>query len=124
VEGERQTLSPDLQIEVCRMARELLRNAFQHAHAHRIEAEVRYDEGHVRVRIRDDGTGIPPNVLEQGGRPGHFGLRGVRERAERIRAQLDFWTEAGMGTEVQLTIPTASPPKTSNAASGVKVLPK
>ena len=124
VEGERQTLSPDLQIEVCRMARELLRNAFQHAHAHRIEAEVRYDDGHVRLRIRDDGTGIPPNVLEQGGRPGHFGLRGVRERAERIRAQLDFWTEAGMGTEVQLTIRTAFPQKTSNATNGVKVLRK
>jgi len=104
------------------MAREILSNAFRHARARRIEAEVRYDDGHVRVRIRDDGTGIPPKVLEQGGRPGHFGLRGVQERAERIGAQLDFWSEAGMGTEIQLTIRTAAAREPSNKVSRVKLL--
>src|SRR6516165_1416934 len=68
VEGERRTLSPDLCQDVYRMARELLLNAFGHARAHRIETEIRYDDGLLRVRVRDDGTGIAPNVLEEGGR--------------------------------------------------------
>src|SRR4029077_10243017 len=68
VEGERQTLSPAFHEEVSRMARELLRNAFQHALAREIEAEIRYDHDLFRLRIRDDGKGIDPTVLKQGGR--------------------------------------------------------
>ncbi len=107
VEGERQTLSPALQDEVYRIARELLRNAFQHAHAHRIEAEIRYDNHLLRVLIRDDGKGMDPKVLKEGGQPGHWGLPGVRERAKQIGARLDFWSEAGAGSEVQLTVPAS-----------------
>ena len=59
------------------------------------------------MRIRDDGKGIDPKILEDGGRPGHWGISGMRERAQRIGAQLDFWSEMGAGTEVQLTIPAA-----------------
>jgi len=105
VEGERQTLSPFLQEEIYRIARELLRNAFRHACAHHIEAEVRYDDEQLRVRIRDDGKGMDPEVLKIGRRQGHWGLPGVKERAQQIGAQLDFWSEAGAGTEVQLSIP-------------------
>ena len=106
------------------MARELLLNAFGHARAHRIETEIRYDDGLLRVRIRDDGIGIDPKVLEEGGRAGHFGLPGVRERAQRIGAQLDFWSEAGAGTEVQLTIPAAATNEASNNRTGFKLLRK
>jgi signal transduction histidine kinase len=120
VEGERRTLSPDLCQDVYRMARELLLNAFGHARAHRIETEIRYDDGLLRVRVRDDGTGIAPNVLEEGGRAGHFGLRGVRERAQRIGAQLEFWSEAGAGTEVQLTVPASATKEASNDRTGSK----
>ncbi len=107
VEGERRTLSPALQDEVYRIARELLRNAFQHALARRIEAEIRYDHHLLRVLIRDDGKGMDPKVLKEGGQPGHWGLPGVRERAKQIGARLDFWSEAGAGTEVQLTVPVS-----------------
>jgi signal transduction histidine kinase/ligand-binding sensor domain-containing protein len=107
VEGERQTLSPVLQDEVYRIARELLRNAFQHARARHIEAEIRYDHHLLRVLIRDDGKGMDANVLKEGGQPGHWGLPGVRERAKQIGARLDFWSEAGAGTEVQLTVPVS-----------------
>ena len=55
-------------------------------------------------RIRDNGRGIDSTVLKDGGIAGHWGLRGARERAERIGARLDFWSEAGAGTEVQLTV--------------------
>ena len=108
VEGERQTLSPALQDEVYRIARELLRNAFQHALARRIEAEIRYDNHLFRVLIRDDGKGMAPKVLKEGGQAGHWGLPGVRERAKQIGARLDFWSEAGAGTEVQLTVPVSA----------------
>jgi signal transduction histidine kinase len=107
VEGEQQTLSPAIQDEVYRIARELLRNAFQHALARRIEAEIRYDHHLLRVLIRDDGKGMDPKVLKEGGQPGHWGLPGVRERAKQIGARLDFWSEAGAGTEVQLTVPVS-----------------
>ena len=107
VEGERQTLSPNLQDEVYRIALELLRNAFRHACARRVETEVRYDEEQLRVRIRDDGKGMDPEILKKGRRAGHWGLLGAKERAQRIGAHLDIWSEAGAGTEIQLRIPAA-----------------
>ncbi len=114
VEGERQTLAPDLQDEVYRIGREALRNAFQHADARHIDAEIRYEDHLLRLRIRDDGKGIAPKVLEEGGRAGHWGLIGIRERAKRMGAQLDFWSEPGTGTEVQLTIHLACPEPIEN----------
>lgn len=107
VEGKQQTLPPILQVEVYRISRELIRNAFAHAAASRIELEIRYDQDQLRVRIRDDGKGVDPKILEDGGRSGHWGISGMRERAQRIGAQLAFWSEVGAGTEVQLTVPGA-----------------
>ena len=107
VEGERHGLAPMVQEEILRIARELLRNAFQHAHAHRIEAEIRYDADVFRMLVRDDGRGIDPKILKDGGRPGHWGMAGVHERARGIGARLEFWSEAGAGTEVRLTLPAA-----------------
>jgi len=123
-EGERQTLSPNSKNEVCRIALEILRNAYQHSHAQRIEAEIRYGDHSLRVRIRDDGSGIDPKVLKEGGREGHWGLRGVRERAERIGAHLDFWSESGAGTEVQLTVPASVAYETSRDGVGSRLLRK
>ena len=118
-EGERQTLSPILQDEVYRIARELLRNAFRHADAHQIEAEIRYDYSRLRLRIRDDGKGIDPKVVQEGGRAGHWGLPGIRERSKQIGARLDFWSEAGAGTEVELTVPAAIAYAKASDASGI-----
>jgi signal transduction histidine kinase/ligand-binding sensor domain-containing protein len=106
-EGERRSLSAAAKDEIGRVALEILRNAFRHSNATRIEAEVRHDNQMLRLRIRDNGRGIDPKVLKEGGRPGHWGLRGIRERAERIGSQVDFWSESGAGTEVQLTVPAA-----------------
>ena len=94
-----------LRDEIYRIAGEALRNAFRHARARRIEVEIRYAERHFSVRVRDDGIGIDPSVLSQEGRPGHFGLRGMRERSKSIRGQLEVWSEHGAGTEMELTIP-------------------
>jgi signal transduction histidine kinase len=107
VEGRQRDLPLMFQDEVYRISRELIRNAFAHAVATHIEVEIRYDQDQLRVRIRDDGKGIDPKILEDGGQPGHWGISGMRERAQRIGSRLDFWSEMGAGTEVQLTIPAA-----------------
>jgi signal transduction histidine kinase/ligand-binding sensor domain-containing protein len=106
-EGERRSLSAAAKDEISRVALEILRNAFRHSNASRIEAEIRHDNQMLRLRIRDNGRGIDPKMLKEGGRPGHWGLQGIRERAERIGSQVDFWSESGAGTEVQLTVPAA-----------------
>jgi len=124
VEGERQALSPILQDEVYRIARELLRNAFQHARARQIEAEIRYDDRLLRLRIRDDGKGMDTKVLQEGGRAGHWGLSGIRERAKQIGARLDFWSEAGAGTEVELTVPASVAYAKSRDAGGFRLFRK
>jgi ligand-binding sensor domain-containing protein/signal transduction histidine kinase len=107
VEGSPRDLEAILQDELYRIGREILRNAFRHARAKKIEVEIRHDAEEFRIRFRDDGIGIEPKVLDEGARPGHWGLPGVRERARLVGAQLDFWSDLGAGTEVQLTIPAA-----------------
>jgi len=104
VEGTPQELHPIMRDEIYRITGEAVRNAFHHARARRIEVEIRYDARELRVRVRDDGTGIDASVLSQEGRAGHFGLGGMRERAKRIGGQLEVWSEHGAGTEVELTI--------------------
>jgi signal transduction histidine kinase len=104
VGGEPRAVRPTLQDEICRIARESLRNAFRHAQAGHIETEIMYGES-LRLRFRDDGKGIDPSVIEHGGRSGHWGLPGIRERAKQIGAQLTVWSELGAGTEVELNIP-------------------
>ncbi len=107
VEGGPRCIKPVLQDEVYRIGREVLRNAFHHARAKKIEVEIQYNAQEFRIRIRDDRIGIDPKVLNEGARAGHWGLPGIRERARLVGAQLDFWSEGGAGTEVQLTIPAA-----------------
>jgi signal transduction histidine kinase len=103
VEGPARELHPIIRDEFYRIAREALRNAFSHARAHHIEAEISYAERLLRLRIRDDGDGIAPAIL-QGGRSGHYGLSGMRERATQIGAKLDIWSGVGTGTEIALSI--------------------
>ncbi len=124
VEGERRGLPPLIKDEIGRIARELLRNAFQHAGAHGIEAEMRYDHDVFRLIVRDDGKGIDPKILKDGGRPGHWGLPGVYERARGIGARVEFWSQAGAGTEVRLTLPAAIAYEKSRSGSRFRLLPK
>jgi len=107
VEGAPQDLHPILRDEIYRIAAEALRNAFHHAQARRIEVEIQYGTRDFRVRVRDDGTGIDASILEQEGRAGHFGLRGMRERTEQIGGKLEVWSERGAGTEIELTLPAS-----------------
>jgi len=124
VEGARQPISPLLQDELFRIAREILRNAFRHAHATRIEAEIAYDSQFFRLRIRDDGRGIDRNILEEGSRRGHWGLPGIRERAKQIGARLKLWSEPGAGTEAELTVPARIAYRTAHRREGWRLFGK
>jgi signal transduction histidine kinase/ligand-binding sensor domain-containing protein len=107
VEGTPRDLHPILRDEVYRIAGEAMRNAYKHAQARRIEVEIRYDERQLRLRVRDDGKGIDAKHLNEDGRPGHFGLRGMRERAKLMGGKLAVWSELDSGTEVELRIPAS-----------------
>ncbi|WNG48284.1 ATPase [Archangium minus] len=105
VEGQPTSLDPIVRDEVFRIGREALVNAFQHADAQRIEVALTYDYRELRLRVRDDGRGVDVEFLQAGGRPGHWGLRGMRERARKIGAQLDILCRSESGTEVELRVP-------------------
>ena len=105
VEGQSRELHPIVRDEIYKIAAEALRNAFWHAHAGRIEVETRYDDEQFQLRVRDDGTGIDPAVLASHGVEGHFGLRGMLERAALIGGTLAIWSDVGAGTEVELRVP-------------------
>jgi len=104
VEGTRRQLHPIIRDEAYRIGREALANAFRHSRANKIEIELDYSAKQLRILVRDDGTGIDPEVL-QSGREGHWGLAGMRERAESIGARLKVWSRTNAGTEIELLIP-------------------
>ena len=106
VEGPVLNLHPIVRDELYRIAREALRNAFAHAGAKHIEAEVTYGDRNLRLRIRDDGEGIPAKILNAG-KSGHFGLAGMRERAKQIGSTFTIWSGIGAGTEIDLTVPAS-----------------
>jgi len=105
VDGTPRELHPIIRDEAYRIGREALANAFRHAQATKIEIELEYASRHLRILVRDDGAGIDSEVL-QSGRDGHWGLAGMRERAESIGARLKVWSRANAGTEVELVIPS------------------
>jgi signal transduction histidine kinase len=107
VEGTPRDLPPIVHDEVYRIAGEALRNAFRHARASRIEAEICYDRRCFRLRVRDDGQGIDAEAA--GGRTydGHYGMAGMHERAKLVGGTLSVWSEVDSGTEAELTIPAS-----------------
>ena len=106
VEGSPRTLDPVVRDEAYRIAVEALRNAFSHARARRIAVEIRYGEAQFRLLVRDDGKGIDQQTIWR--QPaGHFGLHGMRERAEIVGGRLEVRSRIDSGTEIELSIPGA-----------------
>jgi signal transduction histidine kinase/ligand-binding sensor domain-containing protein len=108
VEGTPHALNPIVRDEAYRIGAEALRNAIRHAKARRIEVEIRYEEHQLRLHIRDDGKGIDPVILGRDHAIGHWGLRGIRERAKLVGGSLEVWSQLDAGTEIELNIPAAS----------------
>jgi signal transduction histidine kinase len=104
VEGQSRPLRPFIRDDVYRMGREALVNAFRHSRANNVELELEYGSDELRVLVRDNGLGMDEQVLRSG-RAGHWGLPGMRERADRIGARLQVWSHAGRGTEVEISVP-------------------
>jgi signal transduction histidine kinase len=102
--GREKALRLGLLDEVYRIGREAIVNACRHSQAKEIEAEVEYRPTELRIAVRDNGRGMGPQELE-GGRRGHWGLGGMRERADRIGARLRLWSRVALGTEVELCVP-------------------
>jgi signal transduction histidine kinase len=117
VEGSSRALHPVIRDEVYSIGREALANAYRHSGARNIQVELEYGAHEFRMLIEDDGCGIDPQVLH-GGRDGHWGLSGMRERSEKIGAKLKVCSKAGDGTEVDLRIP-ARIAFSSNSSAGV-----
>ena len=103
VEGHPRSLRPVLLDDVYRIGREAIMNAFQHAGATNIEVEVEYAASRLRMLVQDNGCGIDAQLL-QSGKAGHWGLKGIRERAERIGGKLNLFSNPGAGTQVVLTV--------------------
>jgi signal transduction histidine kinase len=102
--GREKELRVGLLDEVYRIGREAIVNACRHSQAKEIEAEVEYRPTELRIAVRDNGCGMGSRELE-GGRRGHWGLDGMRERADRIGARLRLWSRVALGTEVELCVP-------------------
>lgn len=105
VEGTPRALHPVVSDEVGLIGEEAIRNAFRHAGATKIEAVISYDRRGLQLLVRDNGGGLPADVVDAGERPGHFGLTGMTERASRIDGVLKIASVPGGGTEVILNLP-------------------
>ena len=107
VEGAPRALHPVVREEAFLIGAEALRNAFRHAAARHIDLEIEYSRKGLSLRVVDDGRGFDVTALSQNAPSKHFGLTGLRERARKIRSQLEVSSLEGTGTEVRLRVPAA-----------------
>jgi signal transduction histidine kinase len=103
VVGDAREMHPIVRDEIYRIAYEGIRNACTHSGATRLEVELRYAHD-LALRVSDNGTGIDPAIAD-GGKDGHFGLQGMRERAARIGGNLTLGSSSNSGTEIKLVVP-------------------
>jgi len=105
ITGAPQLLCADVQDEVVFIGREALLNAFRHARASNIGMDIDYGQTVFAITVRDDGAGMPSaQDLPADGR-GHFGVTGMRERAQCIGAEFSLESAEGKGTTVRLALP-------------------
>jgi signal transduction histidine kinase len=95
-------MPPALQEEIYHIAQESLNNTLKHAHAKHVSVSLTYGPREVRVLVRDDGEGFSLNAAAEGG---GLGLRGMRERAQRIRGCLTIDSAPGQGATITVEAP-------------------
>jgi signal transduction histidine kinase len=103
VEGTARHMCPIVRDEIYRIGHEAIRNACQHSGADHIEVRLSYGQDLV-FSVHDSGRGIDPEVASHG-KNDHFGLQGMRERAERSGGRLTISTSPHSGTRLVLMIP-------------------
>ena len=102
--GKQFELYPVVRDEIYRIGREALGNAFKHSNGSAVEVEIAYLAAEFRIQVSDDGDGIDSDLADRG-RPGHWGIHNMRERARKIGAVLNILGRPNNGTSVELTIP-------------------
>lgn len=102
--GPRRRLRPTVFDEVLCILNEALFNAARHASANEVTVHVDYGRRWLTLRVLDDGVGLTQETLDRVGHTSHFGMLGMRERAQRIGAQFQVNGQDGLGTEVSLRI--------------------
>ncbi|WP_162791504.1 two-component regulator propeller domain-containing protein [Dyella tabacisoli] len=107
IEGRPRELTTKVYWEVLSIAKEAMFNAFQHSNGTLLEIEIAYLSRVLRVRLRDNGVGISEDVLRQG-RPNHWGIGGMRERADKISAKFRIWSREGEGCEIEVLVPAST----------------
>ena len=101
--GTQFELNPVVRDEIYLVGREALGNAFKHSNGTGVEIEISYLAAEFRMRVYDDGAGIDPEIADRG-RPGHWGIDNMRERARKIGANFKITGLPKGGTTVELTI--------------------
>lgn len=107
----------DLAETCCRIAEEALRNACRHGAASRVAMELGRASDLLTLVVRDDGIGIDGKVAKDG-KPGHWGLAGMHERAVLAGGRLDIVSGAGAGTELRLQLPLTPPARAECEGTG------
>jgi signal transduction histidine kinase/ligand-binding sensor domain-containing protein len=102
--GVPQPLLPEVRDEAYRIGHEAIVNAFAHAGARHVTVGIDYATHLFQMKISDDGRGICPDYLGADGRPDHWGLRGMHERARRIDATLRVRSAVGQGSQVLMSL--------------------
>jgi signal transduction histidine kinase len=105
IRGDAWNLPLKVRIEVLAIIREALRNAFEHSKAQTIRVAVKYAKHGLRVSIRDNGIGVSGQHVQLRQEEGHWGIAGMRERAEKLRGRLTIVSQLSVGTAVNLVIP-------------------
>ena len=106
VVGARRGKNPLVRDEIARISGEAVRNAFRHAHSDRISVGITYGDEQFCVEVRDDGMGMDLSASPKA-KPGHFGLRIMRERAEAIGGTLEITSAPGSGTTIAMRVPAS-----------------
>ena len=101
--GDAKEMHPIVRDEIYRIGYEAIGNAYKHSQASRLDVELKYTQD-LSLRVRDNGVGIDPSTAALG-KDGHFGLRGMRERAARIGGKLTLVSSANSGTEITVVVP-------------------
>jgi signal transduction histidine kinase len=102
-------LPPDLEIACFRTVQEALTNIVRHAQAEQVQVELQFQEGEVRLAVRDDGVGFDVQAaLESAARGASLGLLGMRERVLLAGGQIDIESRPGYGTEIRACLPVDS----------------
>lgn len=105
ISGEPRPLDPDVEVTVLRAAQEALSNARRHAGASSVSVTLTYFDDTVALDVIDDGHGFDPAAVAAPGPDGGHGLRGMRERAERLHGTLSVESAPGEGTAIALSLP-------------------